>query len=63
MASIGTNSFLRLCGNIRTTLMRRLEALGVIHPQRTDGGRGHRAFTLRDVHAARTWIARQGGRK
>lgn len=63
MASIGTTRFLELAGGISTTLMRKLESIGVIHPERTDDGKGHRSFRLRDVVAAKKWIAQQGARK
>lgn len=59
---IGTNAFLAACGGISTTLSRKLERLGIVRPQRTDGGRGHRAFSERDVRAARAWIAKHGRR-
>ena len=62
MKRFGTNAFLRAAGGISTTLSRKLEALGVIAPERTDGGRGHRSFSARDVRAARAWVAQRGRR-
>jgi DNA-binding transcriptional MerR regulator len=55
MKIFGTDSFLRQCGGISTTLMRTLETEGVIRPQRTDTGR--RVFSPQDVAAARRAIA------
>jgi hypothetical protein len=43
----------------RSNRGREVQALGVIKPLRTDGGRGRRSFSARDVRAAQQWIAKQ----
>lgn len=60
MPRLGTNTFLRRCGGISTTLRNKLEQLGVIHPECSDAG--WRTYSEADVMAAKRWIATQGRR-
>ena len=59
MKRLSTATFLRAAGNISSTLMRRLERLHVIRPERTVGN-NYRTFSTTDVGAARRWIVRHG---
>ena len=59
MKRLSTATFLRAAGNISSTLMRKLERLKVIRPERTVGN-SFRTFAATDVAAARRWILQHG---
>ncbi|MDA8348260.1 MAG: hypothetical protein M0038_05570 [Pseudomonadota bacterium] len=55
MKRLSSGAFMRAAGNISSTLMRKLERLRVIRPERAIGSR-FRTFSPTDVRAARRWI-------
>lgn len=59
MKRLSTATFLREAGNISSTLMRKLERLRVIRPERAIGN-NYRTFSATDVAAARRWIVQSG---